>query len=546
MSKLGVWIRPKSNGIYISRKAFRLIRAANIARGLADWPQAAHLFHRALEIEPALAHIWIQFGHAAKESGKYDEAAGAYERAAELDPQDPEPHLFLGHMAKRSGSGSAHHYLRALRRAPDSLSAAGEVMQAILLGSQRSDNAFLEEALDLLNINRSSVAPYQPPRRLSEHDVFFDVSDLLSYFSYSRIPSGVQRVQIEVMLGLLSNAAGIHVQLCCYSAGRQCWNLLSPSRFTDLCVASLEESASRRGLWQSELRLIYVSSALSEEITFPGGSVLFSFSASSPDRNYLLDVRTVCERDGVSYVPLMYDLIPMLNPDWVVPAHFVDFSAWLYSMLRTAQGYITISEATRRDILTLAKRQNVEVDADMVRVVSLDGEFSKADHNPLSVDELNKWGLSSNKYVLFVSTIEPRKNHIGAFKAWLALASELGSKTVPTLVCVGGRGWLNDPIHAFRAEHSLLRKKVLILSGVPDLELDLLYRHCAFTIYPSLYEGWGLPVTESLCYAKVPAISKTSSLPEAGGDFAVYFDPYDIHNIVQVLKPLILDIKYRR
>ncbi|MHA4875417.1 glycosyltransferase, partial [Enterococcus faecium] len=84
----------------------------------------------------------------------------------------------------------------------------------------------------------------------------------------------------------------------------------------------------------------------------------------------------------------------------------------------------------------------------------------------------------------------------------------------PDLVCVGGRGWLNDHVYAALDRDPELAEKVRIISGLTDSHLALLYSTCLFTVYLSTYEGWGLPVTESLCYGKVPLLSDTSSLPE--------------------------------
>jgi hypothetical protein len=90
-----------------------------------------------------------------------------------------------------------------------------------------------------------------------------------------------------------------------------------------------------------------------------------------------------------------------------------------------------------------------------------------------------------------------------------------------------------------------LKKNIKLLSKVSDSELDALYRNCLFTIYPSKYEGWGLPVTESLCYGKIPVVSKVSSLPEAGGEFAEYFDVRSESEFRRAAERLIDDVPYR-
>jgi glycosyltransferase involved in cell wall biosynthesis len=541
------WAKRKSNGVKVNRATYRHIRSADGARSRSDWITAARHYKAALSITPALPHIWMQLGHAAKESGRISDATNAYEQAALLSEGDPEPHMFLGHMAKRLGAGeSGQHYLAALRRAPDNLAAVGEVMQH-LLSKRQDDDTFLDEALSLLGIDRAAVEGKMVKwnTELPEGALFFDVTDLISYFSFSRIPSGVQRVQIELILALLATESEQKIEICYYSSTRQGWTLLSHKTFVDLCVASLRDVSHSQTGWAHELRVVYITSALSEEIIFPHHSVLVSLGANAPDGNYLLDVRTTCERCRISYVPLIYDLIPMIHPEWVVPAHARDFSLWLQSMLHSARGYLSISHATRSDLLRYATAHGISPDPNLVRVVPIDGNSIKPASASLPRKALDRWGLTPDAYVIFVSTIEPRKNHIGAFKAWLRLSKEIGEGRLPTLVCIGGKGWLNDEVYALHDRHATLRRKVKILSGISDEELDLLYRNCAFTVYPSFYEGWGLPITESLCYGKVPAISNSTSMPEAGGEFAVYFDPHDPNDIAAQLKPLILDTSLR-
>jgi Glycosyl transferases group 1 len=180
-----------------------------------------------------------------------------------------------------------------------------------------------------------------------------------------------------------------------------------------------------------------------------------------------------------------------------------------------------------------------------VAVIRLDGDCRKSDTTPLPVQQLGRRGLTPGGYVLFVSTIESRKNHLAAFQAWITLLKRYGSNGVPKLVCVGNRGWLNDAVYARLESHPGLRDQVVMLSGLSDAELERLYRSCLFTLYPSQYEGWGLPVTESLCHGKVPLISDAASLPEAGGDHAVYFPSGNIDALVEALDRLIREKGYR-
>jgi hypothetical protein len=162
------------------------------------------------------------------------------------------------------------------------------------------------------------------------------------------------------------------------------------------------------------------------------------------------------------------------------------------------------------------------------------------------VEYLNALSLEKGKYVLFVSTIESRKNHIAAFSVWLKLIKKHGLRNVPKLVCVGNNGWLNDATFAKLNASDLLQEQVLMLSKISDAALAVLYENSVCTLYPSSYEGWGLPVTEALCYGKVPIVSNVSSLPEAGGPFAEYFDVESEKDLMDAVERVVYDDKYRQ
>jgi hypothetical protein len=148
-------------------------------------------------------------------------------------------------------------------------------------------------------------------------------------------------------------------------------------------------------------------------------------------------------------------------------------------------------------------------------------------------------------FILFVSTFEPRKNHFFVFAAWRRLLSERGLASTPLLVCVGRRDWMFDEINRARVADPSLGQRIRILSDVSDPELVKLYHQCRFIIYPSRYEGWGLPVSEALKHGKVPLVARVAALPEAGGEFAEYFDLADADDFDRKLRRLIDDAAYR-
>ena len=532
----GLRFHPNSNGVRVRRATAVHIRTGNIARERQDWSRAAGAYRRALQYEPHLQHLWVQLGHMEKEAGEIDQAAGAYQEAARLRLEDPEPLIQLGHMAKawRQPAEAAGHFVAALQRDRANLQATSELVR-LMPDRDEVDPGLWTAVLDVLEIDPAELQA-DDIGQLPAGAMVLDVTDLLAFFGQRRLPTGIQRVQIEVSLACLEPSFDPQPIFCVYASARRGWIKLSHDHFEALCRLARQSDDITDPAWIRQLDRMYRSIAVARTVRFLSDTVLVNLGTSWSDRNYLLDIRTIRARDAVVYVPLVFDLIPLIGPQWFVQSLVRDYRAWFGSLLHSADGCLTISEATRKDLLHKSAEWKAPMPRDAVPVVRLDGDFRQA---AADVEALRVYGLDTHRYVLFVSTLEPRKNHRGAFEAWLALADTLDEAAVPRLVCVGGRGWLNEHLHQMLRERPVLRRLVLILHGVPDDTLATLYEHCLFALYPSFYEGWGLPVSEALSYGKVPAISRVSSLPEAGGGFARYFDPHVTSEIAETVRTLL-------
>lgn len=535
-------LTPRSNGVRVRRSTAFHVTAGNIARSQQNWSSAARSYQQAVTREPHLQHLWVQLGHMEKEAGQIDQAITAYEYAAHLQSDDPEPLLHLGHIAKawRQPVEAARYFVTALQRDRNNLEAVSEL--ARLLPDRDSVEPRLWSAvLEVLKIDPSDYSG-DDIANLPAAAIVFDVTDLLAFFGQRRLPTGIQRVQIEVSLGCLAQPLNPPPTFCVYASVRRGWVRLPHDLFDSLCRLAKQSDDVNDPAWISQLDQIYRQIAVARTIRFAPGTLLVNLGTSWSDRNYLLDVRIVRARDGVVYVPLVFDLIPLIGPRWFLQSLVRDYRAWFGSLLHSADGFLAISNATRDDLLRVSAEWGSPVPAEAVAVVRLEGDFRQAAAASAS---LHAYGLEPGRYVLLVSTLEPRKNHRAAFEAWLMLAKTLDATELPRLVCVGGRGWLNESLHQMLRENPALQRMVLILHGIPDDVLAALYEHCLFALYPSHYEGWGLPVSEALSYGKVPAISRVSSLPEAGGRFARYFDPGNVADIAATVRSL-LDEPTRR
>jgi glycosyltransferase involved in cell wall biosynthesis len=144
-------------------------------------------------------------------------------------------------------------------------------------------------------------------------------------------------------------------------------------------------------------------------------------------------------------------------------------------------------------------------------------------------------GWEAKHFILTVGTVEGRKNHRLLYHVWRRLLEQFGP-TVPPLVIAGEFGWLTSDLRQEITRDPLVRDHLLFLPRLADAELGWLYKHCLFTLYPSLYEGWGLPVAEGLARGKYCIASSASALPEAGGDLIDYHDPLDFVECFQLIK----------
>lgn len=144
-------------------------------------------------------------------------------------------------------------------------------------------------------------------------------------------------------------------------------------------------------------------------------------------------------------------------------------------------------------------------------------------------------------YILSVGTLQPRKNYTRLIHAFSSLQSLISNLQ---LVIAGGRGWMYEEI--FETVSRLhLQDRVLFLDFVADEDLPALYAEALLFVYPSLYEGFGLPVAEAMACGTPVVCSNTSSLPEVAGDAALYFDPRDVDDIARTLYRALTDTTLR-
>ena len=263
----------------------------------------------------------------------------------------------------------------------------------------------------------------------------------------------------------------------------------------------------------------------------PGDMLLLLGSPwALPDHVGWIDAAT--QRHGLRVALLVYDLIQLRFEEFFDPIGVERFRAWLDAILPRCEAIFAISHATAAD--TELRLREIGL-SDAPRVVALPMGTGFTPVAPLISPALPAPG----SYVLIVGTIEARKNHLAAFRAWRRLLATMPRAQVPKLVFAGRPGALVADLMQQLVNTHGLGGKIIVIPDACDAEMTALYEGCLFTLFPSYAEGWGLPVSESLAFGKPCLCADRTSLPEAGMGLARLFDPDDLNDLVAQLRALI-------
>jgi glycosyltransferase involved in cell wall biosynthesis len=239
---------------------------------------------------------------------------------------------------------------------------------------------------------------------------------------------------------------------------------------------------------------------------------------------------------GVPTVLTVHDLIFRHLPQHHKPLNRWYLNLTLPLYCRRADHIIAVSEQTRRDLITIYRLPPAKIS---VVYEAADPRFGP--QPPEAVAAIRGHYNLPERYLLFVGTIEPRKNLARLLAAFERLHA---GRLTDALVIVGKRGWLYADFFA-ALERSPAKRAVLFPGFVPDADLPAFYAGAQALVLPSLYEGFGLPVLEALACGTPVVCSNTSSLPEIAGDAAAFFDPSDGDAIGDALRRVLANASLR-
>ena len=373
--------------------------------------------------------------------------------------------------------------------------------------------------------------------------IYLEIDDLLDYLRNHRTVSGIQRVQVGVIRHAIGQTATEQGAYAFIRTGRNAsgfWRLdpadllsvldyIKQSAVSQARLLSMIEAAEQRAILIEPVR---------GQFYFVLGA-FWGFGSNAARYSKL-------KRAGLHVGVYIYDLIPITHPEYCSAGLVSEFTFALGDGLHVFDFILTISEYVAQDVRRYLAKNHLRPIP--VEAVPLAHQIHDAPAQvPVPLQAVAWQGaiapLQHRPFVLMVSTIEPRKNHIYLYQVWKALLEE--GLNPPDLVFVGRYGWRVNDFRDMLEGTQFLSGRIHLLHDLSDVSLELLYQSCLFTAFPSIMEGWGLPVGESLTHGRPSVASNTSSIPEVGGGFVDYIDPWNVSDGIKVFRKMMFDDGHR-
>ena len=264
-------------------------------------------------------------------------------------------------------------------------------------------------------------------------------------------------------------------------------------------------------------------------LSFQPGDRLISFGLECNNKNYRSLVKQA--RAGLFELhSVLHDLIGPLNPQLAVPGYGEYLRGFFSDMCWGVSRFHANSEHSRRQLVKLSKEENIPLPP--ISVFRLGSDIKPSSTDPKNETEqtwISQSKIGPRRFVLYVSTVEARKNHYVVYRAWArAVASGRIDPKRFALVFAGQKGWgVDDLIEQIKCDPSS-SSSIVLLDELDDKKITDLYENCEFTVFPSLDEGYGLPVAESLSLGRACLSSNAGALPEIVGEIVNMIDPLDV------------------
>jgi glycosyltransferase involved in cell wall biosynthesis len=276
----------------------------------------------------------------------------------------------------------------------------------------------------------------------------------------------------------------------------------------------VKADGSRRARWPIDMVLGPAVDFASDDIVVCAGS-----SWTHNDISVMAELK---RSRGFRFVVFCYDIIPLMFPQFYKPADVMAHRAYWERAFAVADLIVFSSQAVKADVAEYCTARSIALGK--TAVCRLGAQIPTApDPRPLPA------GLEPNRYALLVSTIEPRKGHRLVYDAWLSLLEAgVPQRSRFKLAFAGRVGWMvGDLMRELRTD-SRLQDTLVVITDADDPTIAALYRDAAFCLFPSVYEGYGLPVVEAFSFGKAVLASTGGAVPEVVDGFSPCLDPSTI------------------
>ncbi len=275
--------------------------------------------------------------------------------------------------------------------------------------------------------------------------------------------------------------------------------------------------------------LLRLNSRNLKKIAPKDGDVLFVPMGEWANESYTNRIVEL-SRQKIKVIQVIHDMLPLVTPQY--SGHSTEImDRYCRKVLPICSLVLAVSESTKRDLISWLKTKKLKIPAVKVFRHGEDFAFTKP------IKPFKAVFRQSGDFILCVGTIEARKNHTLLY--YVYKLAKLKNISMPNLVVVGRRGWRTDNFYDIVTSDPDTKDKINILSDINDNELYWLYENCMFTIYPSFYEGWGMPIAESISHNKPCLASSTSSMTEIAGDLISYFNPASTDECLDAIQKML-------
>lgn len=396
----------------------------------------------------------------------------------------------------------------------------------------------VEASLNLYQQSLSGVNPgnhlFREKNKNKNKQIFLDCTTLAHH---KGVPAGIARVELAIAKQLLNSRANIRlvawngdfegfVELKSDFIFKEAWG--SDTSLGDYFINLDIDNNVNKGYWGKISH-------------FEPNAVFFVFGGGwIRNATYTKALVSIAQSNNTSLAILIHDLIQWTKCE-LYGAAASTFISNASQILKFSDLIFYYSHSTGNEIQRFCKEMYIAGPRTKKIWLGSDKFCSsiKEKFNKEILEELRF------NFILCVNALDVRKNHIFLLSVWDRLFLTLGEKT-PTLVLVGKESWGSESIICHIEAVAKRTNRVLWLNNLTDQDLHSLYTHAILVLNPSLAEGWGLPVSESLNYGKVCITSNISSLNEISPEFTVRLDPTNIEEWFLTIKAYLLDDTLRK